>query len=210
MSSEPDDRQSDLAVMEANEYKQKRRLERILDARDGVEVRSQEAYGRYAAGEISREAVDITILRAVQSFIRELYNLLWEHRQEVKAERDDAPLPDIYLVMDQQDIEAVNDPLGQIHMAHDDNVVFWGLFDILNADEFYSETWTESIGHRHMANEERELSKTHAVPESLSWESYMLANRFLAEEKDVEIRFEDLDDSLPIWGFEEVEEDDEE
>jgi len=76
MASDNHDRepQSDLAVMEANEYKQKRRLERLLDAVDDVQDTADEAWNAYVAGEISQEARNITIQRTVQNAIRESTN----------------------------------------------------------------------------------------------------------------------------------------
>ncbi|MDR9431867.1 MAG: hypothetical protein RI568_14370, partial [Natronomonas sp.] len=77
------DRQSDLAVMDANEYKQKRRLERILDGLDGVQDTADEAWSAYVAGEISREAYHIAIHRAVRKAIVECYKLLIDHAREI-------------------------------------------------------------------------------------------------------------------------------
>lgn len=189
------ERQSDLAVMDANEYKQKRRLKRILDAHDRVEDKADEAYELYVTGQITEDAKNIMLLRSVQEYIREIYNLLLEYDQELEE--------------DETNIYWSSAKLGDLELEHGENIPFIGLASILNAQKFYIEEWEEQVETRHGPNRSEEREQHHTVPEEVSWNAYLLVNQFLSEEKDVEIRFEELKNSLPVWGFEEVENPDE-
>jgi len=198
------ERQSDLAVMDANEYKQKRRLQRVLDAQDNVEDIANQAYERYTAGEITDDAKNIVLLRAVKQYIREGYNLLLDHDDQLNDGEwnrylDGPPVND--------DGERLGDPLGAIDMQGGRPVYFWGLLDVLHADTFYDDHWVEWTSRRHGPDEPVEQSATHTVSEDVTWNAYLLMRRFLSEEKDIELRFEDMGDELPVWGFEEVQED---
>ncbi len=108
-----DDRQSDLAVMDANEYKQKRRLQRILDAHDKVEDMGERAYGQYAEGVISHDGKNIRILRAVQQYIREVYNLLMEYDSELEEDEINEYWVGTYL--------------GALERDHEEDIYFRGL-----------------------------------------------------------------------------------
>lgn len=189
--SQPQDRQSDLAVMGADEYKQKRRLQRILDAHDSVEEKADEAYDLYVSGQISQEGKDIVLLRATQKFIRECFNLLLEFDSELEDEVNEYWAGRV---------------LGEIEMQQQENVSFNGLRDLLYADEIYSETWEEPVSTRHGQDQTQTFSAEHTVPEDVTWKGYLVMKEFLAAEKDLEIKFEELDDSLPTWGYEEADE----
>jgi len=188
-----DDRQSDLAVMDANEYKQKRRLQRILDAHDKVEDMGERAYGQYAEGVISHDGKNIRILRAVQQYIREVYNLLMEYDSELEEDEINEYWVGTYL--------------GALERDHEEDIYFRGLKSVLYADEIYTEEWTEEVQARHGPNQVANKSATHTVPETVSVNAYLLVNQFLSQEKGLEIQFEELEDELPTWGFEEVDED---
>lgn len=193
MAGADKDRQSDLAVMEANEYKQKRRLQRILDAHDAVEDRGNEAYRAYAEGTITHDAKNIIVLRSVQQYIREVYNLLREYDRELEEGEEN---------------EYWKQPvLGRIEMEHGDDVVFRGLSDVLFADQVYREEWEEEVEARHGKDQTETHTAQYTVPEEVSLRAFLLVNQFLDAEKSLEIQFEELDDNLPAWGFEEVDED---
>lgn len=179
------DRQSDLAVMDAQEYKQKRRLERILDAHDKVEEKIDEAEELFATGEVGVKGRNVMLLQAVQQFIREVYNLLD---------------PD-----DHADYWA-GTALGTLQMETGRHE-FHGLRDILYADTFYSETITQKVATPCGPDRTEEYSESYAVPKHVSENAYLLTKEFLSEEHDLEIQFEELDDSLPMFGYEVVDED---
>lgn len=192
--SNTDHRQSDLAVMDAQEYKQKRRLRRILDAHDHVEEVVNQSYGQFAEGIISMDGKNIRILQAVQEYIRECYNLLMEHSRELEDGQN------VYWVGSEAD-----GPLGRIKMDHDRDIIFWGLHDVLHAEPLYTEEWTEYTDHRHGTSEFEEYSQTHSVPERVSIDAFLVLNEFLSEERDlVGVRFDD--GGVGTWGFKENEE----
>jgi hypothetical protein len=193
-------RKSDLAVMDAQEYKQKRRLRRILDAREDVEEVGQEAFRGFIAGDISSDALNVSLLRAVQSYIRECHTLLKDWRNDT-YETDEW---DPYWTGDPT--EPDSRPLGRVQFENRDDIVFWGLRDVLRAQDFYEESWTKPVENRHGPDTVAQKSRQKSVPENVSQNAYLRLNEFLAEEKDLELQFEDMDDSLPVWGFEEVDE----
>jgi len=131
MSSESRGRESDLAVMEANEFKQKRRLRSILDSREKVEEKADKAEELWIQGEISGVARQLIVLRAVREYIRETWQLLIEHA-------DEAHDPDEPCEFLQRRV------LGTIEFEHEeDDVVIRGLYDLLHCQETYTESWRE-------------------------------------------------------------------
>jgi len=205
--SDGEDRRSDLAVMDANEYKQKRRLRRILDAQENVEDVANRSYEMFTAGEIGERGKNIVLLRAVKQYIREAWNLLVAYDDQLQEEQHgDSYAWNPYLDGPpvNEDGDRLGDPLGKIDMRGESPVYFWGLEDYLHADPLYDDVWQEEVQTRHGPDEYEQCSETRTVPEDVSWNAYLLTRRFLAEEKDMEVQFENMDDSLPVWGFTEL------
>lgn len=186
---EPDERRSDLAVLEANEHKQRRRLQEILDAHKAVETTADKLFEMQAAGDVSPDARNIGIQHAVKKFIRESQNLLtaWDR------EESDDDVPDPWQTH-----------LGTVPMESEPDVDIVGLHDFLQTQETYTEAWKETQDTRHGPVVEVQHSAQHTVPKQISWEAHMLLWEFLNAEYDIDVQFEDLDDSLPTWGFEEI------
>lgn len=184
------ERQSDLAVMEANEYKQKRRLERILDAIDGVPDTADEAWSAYVQGEISREAYNIAVQRAVTKAIRECYKLLLNHHR--KADERDR-----YWAGDHEDV------LGSVELLGNEMEVLIGLRDFVEAPTFFETTVTETVERRNLPNEQRQRTVETTMPERVSYRAYFRLKEFLDDVHDMEVSFEEMaDDELPmITGF---------
>jgi len=192
-------RHSDLAVLDANEYKQKRRLERILDAHDRVEEIAAEAFDAYVNGEIDEHGKNIALLQSVKQFIREIYQLLQRYAEAIENADDDEDVEQRRYLMDRD--------LGEMTFERRRNISFDGLNDILLAEPTYVETWQEDIESRHGPSRTRDRQAVHSVPETISWLAYLTATEFLAEEHDLELQFEALDDSLGVWGYEETDPD---
>lgn len=168
----------DLAAVDADEYKQKRRLERILDAQDLVEDVGNASMRMYVEGEVKQEARNILLLQATQQFIRECYNLLQDHAADLDRGED----PYWYGVRD--------DPLGRIQFEHREDVVFYGLRDLLDANWYYRETWTTTEQPRNRPEREVEHEEVHIIPQSVIFEGYLRLKRFVHEECDLDITFE--------------------
>lgn len=180
------DRQSDLAVLDANEYKQKRRLERILDAHDNVEDAAAEARGLFFEGEINRHALNIIVQEAVKRAIRENLNLLRDHVAETEGQS-------WYWHGDPEQ------PLGSIEREHSEDVGFTGLRDFRHSDWFYYDEWTTTEKPRNRPVQTIEHREELTVPRSVSWTAYERLKRFLRVEQDLEIQFEDMHgDKQPI------------
>ncbi|WP_058993601.1 hypothetical protein [Haloarcula sp. CBA1127] len=177
-------RQSDLALMDSEEYKNKRRLERLLDAHDRVEEWDNESMSEYALGGIKMEAREVLLFRAVKQFIREAYNSLRNHHESVQ-EQDEPVKPDGYWVTDE--------PLGVIEFEHRADVHFYGLRDFVTANRMYSETWEEEVQRRNMPATMEEQSITKTVPVDITMEAYLLLKQFLDEERGLDLSFSETE-----------------
>lgn len=194
------DRQSDLAVMDAQEFKQKRRLKRLLEAHDKVEEKANEAWDLFVAGEISHDAKNIMIQRAVKEAIRESYKLLIDHQREYEDRSEDE--------YSEYWIGREGDPIGVIKLEDYENIPIYGLRDFLNTKEFYEEIITRPITNRNKPPTTETEAVKHSVPEEVSWGAFLRLKEFLDDTHDLEISFEEMDDSLPNWGYEEYEDGD--
>lgn len=212
------DRQSDLAVMDANEYKQKRRLERILDAMDAIPDQADKAKEQYVAGEIDLHARRVMVQDAVKDAIWEAWNLLVDHEKNCQrdaadrmradggdldsADDKDGPWPHSEYFIGHPDQK----PIGVIPQEQDDDKVVWGLKEFFEMDEFWTESWEETVKPRNGRPRPVEQELTHSVPRKVSWAAALRLKEFLNAEHGMEIQFEEMDNSLPNWGFEEIEE----
>jgi len=188
------ERESDLAVLDANEYKQKRRLERLLDARDNVQETADRAWEQFVRGEVSHDAKNIMIQRAVQSFIKEAHKLLKDHAESV----DEA---DAYWKGD------ASDPLGVVEQDWGDNIVIPGLRAFRQTQHIYTEEQSRRVSRPNMPPQQVRETQDHTVPEEISERAFLTVVDFLDDIHDMDISFEDLDDSTDTWGFNEVDPD---
>lgn len=85
-----DSRMSDLAVMDADSYKNKRRLERLLDALDNIPDQADRAREQYNQGKIDMHARRIAVQDAVQDAIWEVWNLLKDHEENCRQRAAEA------------------------------------------------------------------------------------------------------------------------
>lgn len=187
-----DERQTDLAVMDVNEIKQKRRLMRILDSREKVEKKANEARELYVTGQVSQKGRDLLVLYAVREYIRECWNLLRDH---TKSLDDDEPA---YYLSECH--------LGTLDFPNSDreSIAFNGLYDYLHCSIEYEETWEETLEWRHGQDQTQVHSETHTVPLEVTWRAYLKMSEFLSEVHDLEMQFESLDRSVGSFGFESI------
>jgi len=189
---ESGDRQSDLAVMSKTEFKQKHRLNQLLLAHDKVEEKANEAWELLVVGEINHDAKNIMIQRAVKQFIREAYNLLLEHNQELDDDETD-----IYW-------EGASDqPLGVLERKRGNDIVICGLSDFLGTKEIYRERWTEEVKRRNMPPKEVTREIEQSVPEDISWRAFLRLRRFLNEQYNLDLQFDDseLDEDTVVPDY---------
>lgn len=199
-ADEARERQSDLAVMDAQEFKQKRRLQRLLEAHDKVEEKSNEAWDLFVAGEISHDAKNIMIQRAVKEAVRESYKLLIDHQREF-TDRGDDEYSDYWVGRE-------DEPIGVIEQEGHQNIGIYGLRDFLHTKEFYEEIITRKVSKRNKPPTVETEAVKHSVSEEVSWAAFLRLKEFLDDTHDLEISFEEMDDQLPSWGFDEMEPDD--
>lgn len=173
-------RQSDLAVMDINEFKQKRRLQRILDTHDQVEEHAQNARQQYVAGEISHHARNMTIFNAVRRYIREVTPVLLSSAGGLDR------------ITYSEEVGQDN-PIGRVEFEAQQDSVFWTLDDYYNAEEMYFETITEHHTTRHGPDKTMTYEVQHSVPVEASWQAYVLVNIHLAEQQGIEIQMEELE-----------------
>jgi len=174
------ERQSDLAVMDGDEFKQKHRLNQLLLAHDKVEEKANEAWELLVLGEINHDAKNIMIQRAIKQFIREAYNLLLEHNDSLDDDETD-----IYWKGDPKK------PLGVLNRNHTDDIVISGLSDFLRTKEIYRERYREQVKRRNMPPKEVTREVEQSIPEDISWRAYLRLRRFLNEEYSLDLQFDD-------------------
>lgn len=173
-------RQSDLAVMDINEFKQKRRLQRILDTHDQVEDLASRARAKYVAGEISHLGRDIRTFNAVRRYIREVYNLLFKSAHGLDN-------------ITYNEVTGRDEVIGRIEFEQRDDQIFESLQDYYQSDELYYETIIEQTQERHGPDTVEEHVEQHAVPVEASWRAYVLVNLFLGQKQGIEIQMEELE-----------------
>lgn len=201
MAAEPDrgrDRQSDLAVMDANELKQKRRLDEILNEQDRVKKATNKTFEEYVSGQTGYHGKNISIQFAVQRFIREVYVLLQE------AEEDEPELYKKYWLGE------ATEPLGEIKFETKQNRVIQGLKDFFELDSMITETVERTVNRRNKSPTVEVEEIQHTVDHRVSLDAYLDVKMFLYELHGLEMSIEELEDKLPTWGFEEVERDESE
>lgn len=179
MSSDNSTSRAELEAPDANDLKQNSRLKSILERQDQVQDKESDAYDLYVNG-ASRHAVNVLLLRVLKQYIREAYNLLLEYHEE-KDEDDTNYLTGV--------------KLGRIEMEHDDDIVFMGLQDILDADDAYYESWTETVKMRHGPDQVREFEREYTVPETVLDNGFLLTRKFLGQEMDMDLTLEEMEDA---------------
>jgi len=182
-----DERRSDLAVMEAQEYKQKQRLKALLEARQKVEEKSDDAEELYVTGKIREDGRNTIVFNAVKEYIREGWPLLLEY-----AEGDGGG--------DYFDSR----PLGQLSVAGD-TIQFEGLIDVLFAPQMFTREREFEKQYPHGPSRTVVEAEQQSVPLEVSWQAYLTMTEFLAVEHDLELQFEELDDTLPMFGCDTIE-----
>lgn len=201
------DRKSDLAVMDANEYKQKRRLERILDAMDNIPDQADRAKEQYFEGEINHHGRCVLVHDAVKDAIWEAWNLLVDHENKCQqraeqAEDDDekdedGPWPHSrYFTGHPNEV-----PLGIIEQPRGENIVIWGLRDFFETDEMWVNRWEEKEKPRNGAVDTITREQTYTVPRDVSWRTALRLKEFLNEEHDMEITFEAMEKDVHAEPF---------
>lgn len=182
-----------LAVLDVNEYKQRRRLERILDAIDEVEDRAEHAYVLRAEGEIQTAGRNIEILHANKFLVRVAYGLL------SGAVKDSEPA-------DEWTGEGAraNESIGAIPTEHPNSeppAEFGSLREFLNADEIYIERWVEQRRTQYDGTVVQRQQARHTVPPSVSWTANEWVKDYLIREHDLEVQFEDLEQSMQTYSY---------
>lgn len=178
------ERHSDLALMDSEEYKNKRRLEKLLDAHDLVEEVDNTSMVKLAYDEIDHYARRLLLFRAVKQFIREAFNSLRDHFESVQVEGED-PKPDGYWLMEE--------PLGAIRLESRDDVKIMGLGDFLTAERTYTDHWTETVKPRNLPEREEHHERMQAMPEDISMRAFMKMKEFLDEERGLDLSFSETE-----------------
>lgn len=190
------DRKSDLAVMAVEEYKQKRRLERILDASDHIDERANDAWDELVNGQIAIDGKNIIIQKAVKHGIVTCYNLLLDHHEKVREEADgNGSAQDRYWTGTNAD------PIGTIERNHSNDIDILGLKDYLETDTYYEDKWVVKHKPRNLPVRTETVVEEFTVPEWLSWQAALRLKEFLGREEGIEIKFEsmEVDEHAEPW-----------
>jgi hypothetical protein len=186
MSADPRDRQSDLAVMDVEEFTQKRLLKRLIDRREQVDELANEARRQWVVDNIDQQARDTMILFAVKDFISAGWTLLLNHEQSLPADEHSEFL--------------FGRDLGTLTIL-DQTWEFEGLYDVLASEEVYAARATRTVEYPQGPPRQIAETESKAVPRDISWRACRLMDEFLAEEQGIELKVDQLDDSLESFGF---------
>jgi len=189
------------AVRDADEMKQRRLLQNILDALDDVEEAQRVALDGLAQGEMTADGKNILLQRAVSRSIREAYNLLRSHAPESDNGDDAGDDRDQYWLGDP------DDPIGQLPYKTREDAPVVGLRDYLHLPETYSEHSETTNNPRHGAPETVTEEHVHTVPAELSEAAYLRLRVFLGDIHEIKVAFEAVEDNLPAFGFDDPPED---
>jgi hypothetical protein len=180
-----EERQSDLAVMDANEYKNKTRLESILTQRQKVFEARDQARDLLISGEIQPDGRNLLVLNATRQYLEEVWNLLLRHARQQGTEEEE--WGSVYLT---------GKKLGEIELRGRKDVLIDGLSSYLYCQRQYVQEWTEEVRWRYGDNKTRTHREIKTVPVKISRRAFRLINQFLDREHDLDIQFEELDDTL--------------
>jgi len=191
-------------TVEVGEFKNKRSLKRVHDIYDMVDQAFVDTYEMYAMGEIRQQGRDIRLLKAVQRYIRTVYPLLMDYSMDLEEayadEHDDVDIKDLNAnsVFDAQGnvTKPINrywcgypdtgeDPIGWVEKQAEEPVVFWGLRDIREAEDMYTEAWEEVESNPHVPDSVEPRTEKYTVPAWVSEEAFDQVTLFLTEERDV-------------------------
>jgi hypothetical protein len=169
-----DEAASEIAVMDEEEYKQMSRVRTLLEARQKVKIKSDEAQELYVLGEIDTDIRDAIVFEAVQQLIREGWVLLMDWADD-NAEDEGRTN---YLI---------NRRLGAFEVGGR-RVAFDGLLSFKRATPSYSEdvARTRTFPHGSDATVTETVEKV--VPRRISWEAYDVMSEFLLREQGLKMR----------------------
>lgn len=175
-------------IDDPGEYKQKRRIKAILDARREVIERRRRALDLQAEGMIDETLAAHMLREAVEVYIMEVENQIGE------AERTEHYWEDVYL--------------GALYIEEKDEVRhFKGLSSIMNCDNPIVEYVTEETRDFARGVTTQEYRIEYQIPQDVLIQAFRVVNGFIFRELGMDV---DSDDELPTWGFEEVHRDEEE
>jgi len=177
-------RQSDLAVMSQAEYKDKRRLESILDAIAKVEVADDATLVALTSGNIEPDGRNFVIFQRVQSAIRECYNMLRRHAEQAENEVDG--------------YWRTETPIARISFDSGEDVELYGLSDFLNAKPLHTRETVETVKRRNMPFKEETKTETKLIPARQSLQAFLLLKKFLSDERGLELKFEAQREPLEV------------
>jgi len=162
------------SVRDADEPKQARRINEILDARMEVRYSSQRLFEMQAAGEISQDARNIGIQVAMKSFIRECLNLLPDDADDIPG---NATNP----------WEA---HLGVIEMKGGADVEVNGVDEYLGTQELYVDSRERAVQARHGPGEVSVERSKKTLPKDITWQAYSVLWKYLNAKYDIDVQFD--------------------
>lgn len=169
-----DESASEIAVMDEEEYKQMSRVRTLLEARQKVKEKSDEAQELYVLGEIDRDVRDAIVFESVQQLIREGWVLLSDWADENAGDEDRTN----YLI---------NRPLGTFEVGGKE-IGFNGLLDFKRASPSFSQDVERQRSFAHGPDATMTETVEKVVPRRISWEAYDVMSEFLLREQGLKMR----------------------
>jgi hypothetical protein len=140
-------------------------------------------------GDIDEDGQNTLLLYAAQDYIETAWTLLRAH-----SEGEDG---DTHYLLEKE--------LGQIALPGDRApIVFEGLYDVLTANELYHCEVRTTVSYPHGPDQETTTVESFSVPREVSRRAVRTMDEFLANEQGIELKVDDIDDSLPSFGYDTI------
>jgi hypothetical protein len=178
LNSNGDDHDGDVAgypsplpePLDVQEFKNRRRLQSILDARDKAQSIRSSAEELVVNNEIRPKGRDILIFRAVEQYLSETWHLLQHHYDETG---DRTYLYDW--------------DLGKVSFSTGETIRFEGLSDFRAGQQAYTTSWTETVQWRHGKDIQKRKTEVQTVPADVSERARGAISDFLAQEHGIQL-----------------------
>lgn len=160
-------------VDDTDDYKQRNRIEAVLNAREHVLDQRRKAMDMRVTGEIPNQLACRIVREAVEAYILESEHLIQRYvpdEDEEEWNTEEEVARDVWL----------ETQLGSIEMqTHTEEIV--GLKEYLDAPDVFVDQWTESSSSAISGTQTTERTAEYQIPMTVSKQAYRELNRFWEE-----------------------------
>jgi hypothetical protein len=197
-------------VADPSEYKQKRRIRDILDAKNHVIETKREIRHGVLLGQLDEQTGNHALRDAVEDLIYEVEPVLKGHPKKLQywgglADEDGNPVREdghgqLVVVREDEEYAFDDDPLwtgphlGTMVLPDGDGYEFHGLGDVVQTPDPMVIEWEEETDDEYDGEETETKQEVVQIPQDVLMSAYRTTNAFLFE---IGLDLEDSDDQLP-------------